>query len=187
MAEAILRARLAERAPHLVVGSAGLLFDGRPADPKAHKAVDRMGLSLADHRARTISVELLEPTSLILGMERRHVREVVALAPHLFDRSFTLPELVTLGRVVGPRAASVDLRTWAEGIGSRRKPADYAYDDRLAEVADPYGGSSRAFRECAAILEARLAELVDLAWPTPPGDDVAPVALGGTHADRDRR
>jgi protein-tyrosine-phosphatase len=151
------------------------------------KAVARLGLDLGGHEARRISAELLEPASLILGMERRHVREVAAVAPHLFDRSFTLPELVTLGRIVGPRPPGVDLRSWAEGIGARRNRADYEHEDRLAEVADPYGGSSRAFRECASTLDARIAELIELAWPIPHGDDVAPVATGGTHADRDRR
>lgn len=187
MAEALLRSRLAERAPELVVGSAGLLFDDRPADPKAVKALARQGLDLRDHRARTISLELLAPTSLILGMERRHVREVAALDRTLFARSFTLPELVVLGGVVGPRSPEQDLRAWAEAIGARRNPADYAYDDRLTEVPDPYGGSSRAFRECADTLTARIDALIELAWPTPRGDDVAPVAPGGTHAHRDRR
>lgn len=189
MAEAILRARLAERAPEVVVGSAGLLFDGREADRTASKTMAKRGFDLSEHRAQTISAALLRPTSLIIGMEREHVRKVVELDETLFARSFTLPELVTAAKIVGARPPADDLRTWAERIGSLRNPGDYVYADRHSEIADPYGRSGRVYRECADLIEANLTTLVELAWPTPqPSDaDVAPATSGGIHADRDRR
>lgn len=188
MAEVLLRARLAEVAPELVVGSAGLMFDGREADPKAVKAVGRFGLDLRSHRARTISTEILGGCSLILGMERAHVRKVAALDPDLFARTFTLPELVVGAGLAGPRRADEALEAWAGRIGKHRKLADYDYADRMSEIRDPFGSSSRSYRACADELDELLAELVELGWPQhTPGDDVAPVATGGTHADRDRR
>lgn len=188
MAEALLRARLAPIAPEVVVGSAGLLFDGREAEHHAVKALAKRGVDLADHRSQVISAELLAPTSLILGMERRHIREVVTLDAVLFPRSFTLPEFVRLAGIVGPRPAGEDLRTWVEGIGSLRNPADYAGDDRSAEIADPMGHSARTFRACAETIDEHLAVLVDLAWSTPdPRDPVVAPTTGGIHADRDRR
>ena len=188
MAEAILRARLAERAPEVVVGSAGLLFDGREAERATLKALARQGYELEGHTARTISAELLAPASLILGMERQHVRKVVELDPAFFARTFTLPELVQAARIVGARRGDEDLRTWAERIGSLRNPADYALEDRQSEVADPYGRSGRAYRVAVETIERSIDALVELAWPTPPSDDdVAPATSGGIHADRDRR
>lgn len=191
MAEAMLRARLADVDPSLEVGSAGLLFDGRPAERHAVKVMAQRGLDIRDHRSQIISVELLAPTSLILGMQRTHVREVAALDPALFARSFTLPELVHAGRLVGPPVRGETLRGWAERIGSLRSPADYELPDPGAEIADPMGQSVRAFRACAERIDDRLAELVELAWPAhdaTPGDDrVAPATSGGPHADRDRR
>lgn len=188
MAEALLRARLAEVDPALEVGSAGLLFDGREAEPKAIKTVARWGLDLRSHRARTISADLLSDVDLILGMERHHVRKVVELDPTLFARSFTLPELVVAAKLVGPRRPGEALRAWAERIGSLRNPDDYRHPDPMSEVRDPYGSSSRTYRACAELIDERLAELVELGWPQhPSGDVVAPVATGGTHADRDRR
>lgn len=188
MAEVLLRARLAPIAPEVVVGSAGLLFDGRGAEPKAIKTVDRLDLDLRDHRARTISADLLSGCSLILGMEREHVRRVVALDEALFARTFTLLELVAAAKLVGPRRDDETLRAWAERIGSLRDPADLAHADPLVEVRDPYGSSSRTYRACAQLIDDRLAELVELAWPLhPTGDAVAPIATGGSHADRDRR
>jgi protein-tyrosine phosphatase len=188
MAEAMLRARLAEVAPEVTVGSAGLLFDGRPAEPNARKAMAARGLDIDEHAARTITRDLLEGASLILGMQREHVRKVAELDPALFDRSFTLPELVTAARIVGPRRPHESLRAWAERIGSFRRPEDYALEARHTEIPDPMGRSARAFRECADAIDRQLAALVELAWPTTDqGEPVAPAASGGTHADRHRR
>ena len=187
MAEAILRARLATVAPDVVVGSAGLLFDGRAAEPDAVKTLSKRGLDLRTHAAQTISADLLADTALILGMERRHVREVSDLHPSLFVRSFTLPEFVRLATVVGPRPEGIALRPWVEHIGGLRNPDDYRFADRSSEIEDPYHRSMRAFRACADELDARIDELVSLAWPTTRGGPVARAASGGTHADRDRR
>ncbi len=190
MAEAVLRARLADRAPDVVVGSAGLLFDGREAEPTAVKTMRKRGIDMKEHRAQKISADLLAPASLILGMERQHVRKVVGLDGSLFARSFTLPELVHAAKVVGARDPErEDLRTWVERIGGYRNPADYAFADRTSEIDDPYGRSGRAYRECADLIESNIDALVALAWPAPhPGDtDVAPATSGGIHADRDRR
>lgn len=187
MAEALLRARLATVAPDVVVGSAGLMFDGRPAEANAIKVMAKQGLDISGHRARKISLELLSETSLILGMQRTHVREVASLDPSLFNRSFTLPELVNAARIVGARDPGADLRSWVEHIGSLRSPADYSFRDPASEIDDPMGGSVRAFRTCAETIDLRLAALVDLVWPTStPRDPAVAPATGGIHADRDR-
>lgn len=189
MAEAMLRARLAKLRPPVEVGSAGLLFDGRPAEPNAVKVMAKRGLDVSDHKARKISADLLAGTSLIIGMERKHIREVATLDTSLFARSFTLPEIVHLASLVGARQKGQRLRDWAEHIGNLRDPVEYARSDRASEIRDPMGGSVRAFRTCADVIDLRLAQLVDLAWPRPqPSDrEVAPATPGGIHADRNRR
>jgi protein-tyrosine-phosphatase len=188
MAEGLLRARLAEIAPSVQVGSAGLLFDDRPADPDTVKAMAKRGIDLSGHRAQRISAELLAGAALILGMERRHVREVAVLDRDLWRRSFTLPEFVVLAREAGPRPGDESLRDWVERCGAGRTAADYARDDPASEVDDPFGESGRAHRRAAARIADHIDELVALAWPTPePGGDPAPASPGGTHADRHRR
>ncbi len=190
MAEALLRARLATVAPDVTVGSAGLLFDDRPAERNAARAMAKRGLDLSGHVARIISPELLRDASVIIGMERNHVREVGNLDLDLFARSFTLPELVAAVDVMGPRAAGVELRSWVETAGSARSALDYASaSEPMSEIADPMGGSGRAFRACADEIDALLETFVGLAWPTPQPRDpvVAPATTGGIHADRDRR
>jgi protein-tyrosine phosphatase len=189
MAEALLRARLATVAPELEVGSAGLLFDDRPAERNAVRAMSRRGLDISSHVARTISVDLLRDTSVIIGMERGHVREVGNLDLDLFARSYTLRELVAAVDVMGPRPHDVDLRTWVESAGAARNPLDYAASEVGADIADPLGGSLRTFRACADEIDELLATFVELGWPSsrPRGPVVAPATTGGIHADRDRR
>jgi protein-tyrosine phosphatase len=189
MAEALLRARLATVAPEVVVGSAGLLFDDRPAERNAVRAMAKRGLDISSHVARTISLDLLRDSAVIIGMERTHVREVGNLDLDLFPRSYTLPELVASVDVIGPRPEGVDLRTWVETAGTARNPLDYAASEVGSDIADPLGGSLRTFRACADLIDDLLASFVDLGWPTarPRDPVVAPATTGGTHADRDRR
>ena len=189
MAEVLLRARLATVAPDVVVGSAGLLFDGRPAERNAERAMAKRGLDLRGHEARTISLELLEDASVLIGMERQHITAVADLDADLFARTFTLPELVRSVDVVGPRRPDTDLRSWVELAGSVRSLDNYGLADAAAEIADPMGGTGRAFRACADAIDGLLETFVGLAWPEPSPRDplVAPATTGGIHADRDRR
>lgn len=188
MAATLLRARLRDVAPEVEVASAGLLFDDRPAEPNAVRAMRHRGLDVADHRSQRIDLDLLADASLILGMERGHLRAVCELSPDLFGRAYTLPEFVRSAAVFGERPASTPLRTWAERIGAARTPAALELDDPVISVADPMGGSRRTFRACADQLAELIDELVELAWPVhDPGDDVATATPGGIHADRDRR
>ena len=131
---------------------------------------------------------LLADASLVLTMERLHVRELVVLSPDLFGRTFTLPEFVTLASETGPRSLDEPLRTWVERVGADRNPMDQLASDPNAEVADPMGGSRRAFRACATELDDLLAGLVDLAWPpSQTHPDLAVTTIGESHADRHRR
>jgi protein-tyrosine phosphatase len=81
MAEAVLRARFANR-PGARVESAGFAaLAGRPADPIAQELVAARGLDLSAHRARQLTPDLLAGFDLVLVMEDGHRREVEALAP----------------------------------------------------------------------------------------------------------
>jgi protein-tyrosine phosphatase len=166
MAEALLRHRLAERAPEVTVGSVGLRFDDRPAERHAVRAMARRGLDLDAFRSRIMTAELLADSSLVLGMERMHVREVAVLGPDLLDHTFTLPDLVALAERSGPRRDE-DLRSWAVHLGGLRTAADNLGDDPASSVADPMGQSARRFRACAEELDDLIGRLVDLAWPRP--------------------
>lgn len=183
MAEAMLRSRLATRAPEVTVGSCGLLFDDRPAEPGAVRAMGRRGIDLEPFRSRVMTAELFEGSSLILVMERLHVREVSVLAPALFARTYTLPEFVEQAEPFGPRG-NEPLLDWVTRIGQMRRPTDYLIEDVRSEVPDPMGQSGRAFRRIADQIDDLLARLVDLAWPLEAPaeletDPLAPSTPGG--------
>lgn len=165
MAEVLLRARLNDLGEDVGVKSAGLLFDGAPAEPNAIAAMAEQGLDLNSHSSQKISSELVGPTSLVLGMERRHVRSCAELVPESFSWGFTLPEFVNLASSHGPRPPEESLRDWARQLGSARKPTSYLFDDPATTVADPMGHNLRRFRACAKEISDLMDQLIELAWP----------------------
>ena len=86
------------------MSSAGLLTDGQPATDTAVDTLAERGIDIDEHRSRRISSDLLGRADLVVGMTREHVREAAVLRPDLYDRTFTLKELVRRGRQAGPRA-----------------------------------------------------------------------------------
>ena len=164
MAEALLRARLADRSPDITVGSIGQLFDGRRAESGAIKAIADRGIDLSGHLSRKQTPALIAGSSLILGMERLHVRDLAILAPGTFDRTFTLPEFVRLVEQEPPRTDR-NLRRWVERIGSARQHLGYLSDADADSVADPMGRSNRVFRACAAEIEELIDRMVERVWP----------------------
>jgi protein-tyrosine-phosphatase len=164
MAEALLRTRLAERAPGLTIGSIGQLFDGRSPERGAIKAMADRGIDISDHLSRKQTPALIADSALILCMEKVHVRDLSVLAPGTFERTFTLPEFVRLVEAEPPRTDR-DLRRWVQRIGADREHLGYLSSSRVDEVADPMGRSTRVFRACAAELDDLVSRMVDRVWP----------------------
>lgn len=164
MAEALLRERLADRAPGVTVGSIGQLFDGRPAEKGAIKAMAGFGIDLSSHRSRKQTPAMIADSALILAMERVHVRDLSVLAPGTFQRTFTLPEFVRRVEEAPPRD-DANLRRWVEELGADREHLGYLAASGSDEIADPIGRSTRVFRSCAAELDAYIGRMVDRVWP----------------------
>lgn len=163
MAEAMLRHRLDERGVAAHVHSAGLLLDHEPAHQYAVDTLTPLGLDLTRHRSRILADDILETADLIIGMEQRHVREVLVVAPDALPKTFTLPDLVKRAEAVGPRQG--DMSEWLAELAQGRKRLDLLRNDPRLEVPDPIGGSKRQFRKTAESLGDLLDRLVDLAWP----------------------
>lgn len=166
MAEAMLRQRLVARHVPARIHSAGLLLDLEPAHPHAIDTLSAAGIDLTPHRSRIIESDIIEAADLIIGMEQRHIREVLVVEPDAFARAFTLPELVQRAEAVGPRTGT-DFATWLDEVGAGRKRLDLLKKDRKLEVPDPIGGSKRQFRRTAEVLTSLLDRFVELAWPDP--------------------
>ena len=76
------------------------------------------------------------PTSCS-GSNARHVREVVALTPQAWPRTFTLKELVRLGTASGPRPADEPAAQWLARLSAERRPTDLLGASPLDDVDDP--------------------------------------------------
>ncbi|MBR5547559.1 MAG: low molecular weight protein arginine phosphatase [Clostridia bacterium] len=83
MAECMLRALLADQHQNdIQVLSAGTYaLSGAPASLGAQRAVQRRGLSLADHKSRAVTGVLLESCDLIVGLTKNHVLQLRMMYP----------------------------------------------------------------------------------------------------------
>ena len=98
-----------------------------------------------------------------MSMTRDHLRDVVALDPTVWGRTFTLRELVRRAGAVPPGA--LDLPTWRAALGEGRKAADLMRPDPNDDVADPFGGPASGHAAMVRELDdlaRRLARLAPL-------------------------
>jgi protein-tyrosine phosphatase len=96
MAMALLRGAAARRgdAERYAFSSAGTWgLDDEPASQFAQLEIADRGLSLADHRARTVSREIVDGADLILVMTRSHRDALAAEFPDVLPRLHLLSEL----------------------------------------------------------------------------------------------
>jgi len=164
MAEAFLRRRLDGIGVAATVHSAGLLSEGMPASADGVRALRNMGLDTSAHRSRRLSRALIEPTDLVLGMAREHVRESVLTAPGAWPRTFTLKELVRRGEERGPRAPGQTFEEWLAKVHAGRNRSDLIGDSVDDDVADPIGLDADYYRGTAEELDDLVRRLVELAW-----------------------
>ena len=141
LGEVALAARAAERAApgHRLVGrhpgrDRACRRPRRPSTPPAAS-----GLDLAAHRSACLVHDAVQRADLVIGLERRHVQEVVLRDPAAFGKTFTLKELVRRGdgdrRPCADRAAERVAGAAAQG----RRPIDLLGVSPDDDVADPPG------------------------------------------------
>ena len=109
-------------------------------------------------------------------MERRHIEEIVAIAPEAFVRSFTLPELVR--RVEGLPPVADRPRSIAESvaeIATTRTNRDLLRITIADEIVDPIGRSGRTFDHVADQIEELLERFTSAQWPV---DDAYATSAG---------
>ena len=91
MAEGFARQFGRVRRQRYEVRSASTLgLNGNPADPKAVKVMEELGIPIDDHRATPLTTELAEWADWILVMEMGHASRVRELAPEMGERVLLL-------------------------------------------------------------------------------------------------
>ena len=190
MAEGFLRARLAERGIDAIeVASSGTNgLAGWGAAPEAVEAMAEHGVDISGHVARELARDQVRPARLVLGMTEAHARAVAGLMAPAAGRTFTLKEFVrlldhlaTAGRLHAdgsPPELLVSAVALAEELrrtGTLPPPAD-------ADIADPLGLGTQAFRATAWEIEGLCRRLVDLVLDGD-GDGAAPGPVPSTRAE----
>lgn len=158
--EGILR-RLTEGLPVRTTSAGTLDLGPVGVLPEALELAPELDLDLGEHRARCVRDVDLSEADLVLGFEYHHLAAAVTEGGARRERTFTVPELVTLLEQDGAAADGGDPVT-----GARRavRRADEARPDgRRPEIADPLGASAEIFHSTALEVRAlteRLAELL---------------------------
>ncbi|HLN42031.1 MAG TPA: hypothetical protein VK215_06240 [Acidimicrobiales bacterium] len=148
----------------VVVRSAGILPGGYASPPEVVTAMAELGIDLSEHRSTQVSPELVAASDVVVGMARRHAREVVLLDAGAFDRTFTLKELVRRGDLIGRRQPDEELKAWLGRLHHGRQRTDLVGRSDDDDVSDPLGGPLSAYRTTARELGTLVDRAVALLW-----------------------
>jgi protein-tyrosine-phosphatase len=133
-----------------------------PALAEAREIARRYGIDLSEHRTRCLLAQSAARADLVLGFEDEHVHRAVVDAGAPRERSFTLPEIVSLldGLQLpendGPLARA---RHAVEEAAAARDPSSASW--RSESIRDPLGRGWSEYTETGA----RIRDLsVTLVW-----------------------
>jgi protein-tyrosine phosphatase len=165
MAAGMLRARAAARGLAVEVASCGLSLADLPATDEAIRCARDKGADIAAHRSAVLDRALVARADLAIGMERQHVREVLALDRSALGRAFTFKDLVRRAERTGPRSPDEAFASWLDRLGAGRRAIDLVGFDADDEVADPYRRRLSEYERCADEIAGLVIRLADLGWP----------------------
>lgn len=159
------------------VESRGLMPPGRPMPEPAQAAMARRGINVTGYTSMLLEPDDVRSARLLLGMERRHVREAVVYDRDALGRSFTIRDFVRRAHAEGPRGDR-PFSEWLAAVGEGRSPADLMGDGRPDEVPDPMGASPEVFEAVTRELEDLIVKIVwlVLGGARPQGPPVEPVS-----------
>jgi protein-tyrosine-phosphatase len=168
IAAALLESQLRDTDPQVVVVSAGLRETDAVMDEGALRVLERHGVDVRRHHSRSIDTAMVGDATLILGLEREHVREAVLLDPSVWPRTFTLKEIVRRGEAVGARQPGESISQWIARVHGDRAQRDLLGADLSDDVADPYGGPPGEYEDAVEEIDDLVTRFARLLWPAPP-------------------
>jgi protein-tyrosine-phosphatase len=147
---ALFQQHAAARGTAVTTRSAGTGTDGEPPTDTTVRMLGARQIDVGQHRATPLSDAIVSGASLIVTAEQAHVISIAGHWPGAFERTFTLPELVSRGTAVGP-VGGRSIEEWlAEVNRDRLHGLDYL-DALVGEIDDPTGRApsvwSAAFRQ----------------------------------------
>jgi protein-tyrosine phosphatase len=158
-----LEQRAAEAALPVLVQSAGITArPGLSATPDTIKAARSLGRDLSGHVSVPLDREAIATADLVIGLERRHVQEVVLMVPSAFSKAFTLKELARRGTELGARPADLAVGDWLAEVHTGRRPTDLLGMSSDDDVADPTGSAAVDHRSTAEEIDDLSVVVLDL-------------------------
>jgi protein-tyrosine phosphatase len=171
LAAALLADALARYGHPAEVGTAGLRTPDLPATDETLLVADRRDLDLSAHRSRRLTADDIGRADLVIGMELKHVREVVALVPAAWPRTFTLLELARRGAAVGPRDGE-SVAAWLDRVHEGRDPGDLLGKSAVDDIDDPSGAPIGDHEDVARELERLVEQVAELLVGTADPDPI---------------
>jgi protein-tyrosine phosphatase len=153
------------RLPVSVV-TAGFSEPEFPATAETIDTARGMNLDLVAHRSRAADPEMLAEADLVIGMERRHVREAVVLEPTVWRHAFTLLELVRRAEAAEPRSRDETLTAWLERLSAGRERMELMGASPDDDIADPTTDWTVDHESTARLIDDLVRRLVTCAWPS---------------------
>lgn len=157
LAEALLRKVLAGL-PVRVHSSGTLALTGQPMTEENQIIASEFGVDDgAAHRARTLHLEHVRESDLVLALTRDHRRAVVELLPRASRQVFTLREFARLAEAVDPAELPANaempredrLRSATELVAQLRGTLPPLGDADEDDVIDPYRQSDEVYTRSA--------------------------------------
>ena len=150
LAEAFVN-QLTLELPVSVASYGTLELENAPPLPEAAEIALSCGISLADHRTRSLNNASLEDVDLLLGFEPAHIRQAVVDGQAPRERSFTMRYFVPLLPTAGLAAPDEEVvkraRSLVAHAGARL--AEFQ-NPTMSAVPDPFGGPWKVYRQTAS-------------------------------------
>lgn len=135
MCEQLMQRAVGSIASPMRISSAGLnAVSGREAHPWAIAAAREFGISLENHRAKLLTLEMVDNADLILAMDFQNYTQLVSRFPH------SRRKIALLGTYGASDSGGIDIR-------------DPYYDDPE--------GTSRCFKRLATCIDNLLQDLTN--------------------------
>jgi protein-tyrosine phosphatase len=163
LAAVALQRRADEAGLPVHVASAGISArHGSVATPDTVSAARKLGLDLTSHTSTPLDVEAIMAADLVIGLERRHLQEIVLKVPPSFTKAFTLKELARRGEAIGTRAPDQPVADWLARAHAGRRPMDLLGVSPDDDIADPTGSNSVDHRTTAEEIDDLSGVVLDL-------------------------
>lgn len=118
--------------------SAGIAQGGEPPTDTTVRMLAARDIDVALHQSAALTDTSVGTADLIVTAEQTHVVSIAGRWPEAFHRTFTLPELITCGTVVGP-VGGRPIGEWLAAVNEGRLQGIDYLDAPVGEIDDPTG------------------------------------------------